>query len=254
MAAVVCSLTFRAGPLGADEPDAIRTELEKAKKVRGEADAKARAGFLAAFDDAIKTVAGLGDLDGVKALQAEKKAFEESGKLPASARVGTAGGEYQKAAKAALAALEKAYDQAIKDSTKALKIEQAEAIRAEWKENQAPNSAVLKPEKGPGGPIRPAAIASKSDLKRALTGTVWDHGDADLTLRADGHVQHAVWDRMGLVTRWEPVDRRTIVLVIEKGRDHNRCAILTFNEDLTDFTGYGFEGATKYQPGKKRRK
>lgn len=124
----------------ADEPDSIRKELDKARALRAEADAKASAGLLAAFDEAIKTVAGLGDLDGVRRLQAEKKAFEDSGKIPDSPKMGNAAADYQKVSKAAQTALEKAYESAIKESTKALKIEQAEAMRTELKALQ-PNTS-----------------------------------------------------------------------------------------------------------------
>jgi hypothetical protein len=120
-------------PLHADEPDPIRKEVDKARATRAEAEAKAAAALNAALDEAIKTVSGLGDLDGVKTLQAEKKAFQESGKIPTSVKVRIAGTEYEKTIRAAQAALEKAYEQAIKDATKALKIEEAEAFRTELK-------------------------------------------------------------------------------------------------------------------------
>jgi hypothetical protein len=129
-------------PLHADEPDPIRKEVDKARAARAEAEAKAAAGLNAALDEAIKTVAGLGDLDGVKTLQAEKKAFQESGKLPESLKIRIAASEYQKAIKAAQATLEKTYEQAIKDATKALKIEQAEAFRTEMKALQPSRTGI----------------------------------------------------------------------------------------------------------------
>jgi hypothetical protein len=134
LGALVVLLAGSSGPIRAADTDAINAEIDKAKKARQQADAKARAALLAAFDDAIKAVAGNGDLDGVKLLQAEKKAFEESGKVPDAPRLRTATAEYQKATKAAQAAMEKVYEQGIKDATKALNIDLAEAIRAELKE------------------------------------------------------------------------------------------------------------------------
>lgn len=133
----------------ADEPDAIRAELVKAKQAYTDATTKAKATLLAAFDDTIKTVAAGGDLDGVKAIQSERKVFEESGKTPTSAKLGTAVGEYTRATKQARTTLDKAYDQAVKDYTKGLKIELAEAVRREWKESQAPMVVAKAPEKGP---------------------------------------------------------------------------------------------------------
>jgi hypothetical protein len=123
--AVLIMMTF-AAPVCADEPDPIRAQLDRAKAARAETVAKAKATLLNSFDEAIKAVAGLGDLDGVKSLQAEKKAFEDGGKVPDSAKLRVAAGEYRRATRAAQAALEKAYEQAIKDETKALRFDQAE--------------------------------------------------------------------------------------------------------------------------------
>lgn len=186
--------------LRADEPDPIRKEVDKARAARADAEAKAAAAMNAAFDEAIKTVAGLGDLDGVKTLQTEKKAFQESGKVPTSTKVRIAAAEYQKAIRTAQAALEKAYDQAIKESTKALKIEQAEALRAELKALM-PNSA--KPEKEkekeketrvvPTPPQTSKLAKDRAALTARLSDTTWTWGDegggARIKFRADGQVE-----------------------------------------------------------------
>jgi hypothetical protein len=135
-----------ASPAAAQD-DPILVALDKAKAAHSDTVAKARTALIAALDDAIKTVAEAGDLDGVKALRAEAKAFEDSGKLPTAARLRNKVGEYQKATRASLATLEKAFDQAVRDSTKALKIEQAEAIRTQWKEVFASGTTTKAPEK-----------------------------------------------------------------------------------------------------------
>lgn len=238
-------------PIRADEPDAIRAELAKAKKVHAEADAKAKTALLAAIDDTIKAVAGAGDLDGVKALQADKKAFQDSGKVPDSARLRTATAEYVRATKAAQAALEKSYDKAVKDATKALNIDLAEAIQAELKETQARAAGPKAADKVPAGAPRPAAVATKQDLKRFLSGTEWQWGPG-IKLKPDGYFSHPEWDRDFLI-RWEAIDRRTVLLVVEKGRDHNRYAILTFAEDLTEFRGYDFTIKDPLGPIKRKR-
>jgi hypothetical protein len=121
-------------PIGAQETDPIRAELSRAKKAHADADTKAKTSLRTSIDDAIKAVAGTGDLDAVKALQADMKAFEESGKVPDSPRLRAAATEYSRATKAAQAALEKAFDKAVKDATRSLNIDLAEAIQAEWKE------------------------------------------------------------------------------------------------------------------------
>jgi hypothetical protein len=153
------------GTLKADDADPIRAELTKAKKAHAEDEARARAALLGAIDDAVKVVAGTGDLEGVKAMQAEKKAFQDSGKLPSSARLRTAAAEYQKATRTADAVLEKVYDKAMKDATKALKIDLAEAIQAELKEITAkgPNPKTAA-SKGEAPATRPKLIPGRWEV------------------------------------------------------------------------------------------
>jgi hypothetical protein len=122
-----------ADSLRADEPNPIRKEVDKARATRVKAEDTAKSALVAEFDEAVKTAAGLGDFEGAKTLYAEMRAFLESGKIPMSVKVHIAGTEYEKTIRAAQAALEKAYEQAIKDATKALKIEEAETFRMELK-------------------------------------------------------------------------------------------------------------------------
>jgi hypothetical protein len=205
--------------------------LEKAKKAYSEAVEKAKHALVEGFATAIKTATGSGNLDVVKALQAEKEAFEGSGKLPSSARMKPALTAYHTSLKQAMATIEKAYDQTIKDLTKAMKFSEAEAVQTQRKEFHA---------KG-GSNLRPADVIAKEDLQKYLVGTSWEWDDG-MTLKADGYVTQKNWDGRGLVTKWEAVDRRTVVLFIEKGRTQDRTATLVFNEDLTDLSGYSFDG------------
>jgi hypothetical protein len=97
-----------------------------------------------------------------------------------------------------------------------------------------------------GAPQPPGGSADAAELKRAVSGTNWDWGEGDVTFKEDGYAEHPVWNgKLGLVTKWEPIDRRTVVLHIEKGRDANRYAILKFSEDLSSFSGYSFENAAR---------
>jgi hypothetical protein len=207
----------------ADEPEPDPA-LTKAKKAYSESSDKAKAALLEAFATAIKTATASGNLDVVKALQAEKEAFEAGGKLPASARLKQAATTYQATMRQAARTLEKDFDQTIKDLTKAGKLAQAEAAQAELKE------------------LRSRTVATKEDLQKHLSDSVWAWDDG-LKLNADGSTEQRAWQAARLVTRWEAVDRRTVVLWIERGRDSNRTATLVFNEEMTEATGFGFDGA-----------
>jgi hypothetical protein len=59
------------------DDDPIMVALAKAKAARADTVSKAKAALLLAMDAAIKDVAGAADLDGAKALRAERKAFDE---------------------------------------------------------------------------------------------------------------------------------------------------------------------------------
>ncbi|MSR52185.1 MAG: hypothetical protein EXS09_02720 [Gemmataceae bacterium] len=90
--------------------------------------------------------------------------------------------------------------------------------------------------------IDSARAASVAELKRDLAKTKWNWGDAELTLEANGIVNHLPWNRANMITFWEAIDRRTAVLKLEVGRVHDRFAVLRFSEDLSQFTGYDFGG------------
>jgi hypothetical protein len=149
LATVVTTAGLLANPTRADEKDAIRIELEKAKSAYQEAASKAKNALLTAFDEAIKAVAQTGDLDAVKGLQADRKAFEQSAKMPTSAKLGTAASEYQRAIRQAKSEIDRAYEHAVRDYTKGLKIEQAEAVRKEWKESSELATSSKPNEKKP---------------------------------------------------------------------------------------------------------
>lgn len=56
-----------------------------------------------------------------------------------------------------------------------------------------------------------------------------------------------------MVTSWEAIDRRTVVMQIEKGRDKHLHCILMFDEKLEEFVWFGFDVKTR-SDGKKRKK
>jgi hypothetical protein len=149
--------------------------------------------------------------------------------------------DYVRAVRQALTALEGAYSQAVKDATKALLVDQAEAHRKEWADFRA-RRLKLKRADGDTAELNwAAAINTKEDLSRFLVDTVWNWQDGGMALRGNGLVNHPEWASRGLITRWEAFDRRTLLLVVEKGRKINRYAILQLSEDLSEFSGYDFE-------------
>ena len=154
--------------------DPIRAKLAVARSAQEEAAKAARDALVNSIDESMKAVAQAGDLNGVTALKAERKAFEESGTLPTSPRLRAASAEYQKSLKQASATLDKAYDQAIKDLTKALKIDDAEAVRAEWQQTQRPTPAPAVAVPAPPKP--PAAGAIE------YTFYEWKKGDAPVKM------------------------------------------------------------------------
>jgi hypothetical protein len=47
------------------------------------------------------------------------------------------------------------------------------------------------------------------------------------------------------------IDRRTVVLIVERGRGNGRYAILEFSEKLDEYKGYGFDNAARLTTSKR---
>ena len=74
----------------------------------------------------------------------------------------------------------------------------------------------------------------------------WDGtGGEAVVFKEDGYVEHDGWTRRGLLTRWQVIDRRTVLLKIEKGRARDLYAVLMFNEDFSSFEGLDFHNGSK---------
>ncbi|MBP3960700.1 hypothetical protein J8F10_36205 [Gemmata sp. G18] len=213
----------------AEDPAAT---VEKAKEAHAEGVNKARNTLLEAFKAANNAAKSSGDLNAVKVIQAEQDTFENSGKLPTSARMKSAVASYQQSMKQARTTLDAAYEQAIKDFTKAGKIAQAEETQSELHD------------------LRAKTVATKENLQAYLANTSWVWGNC--RLKANGYVENKGWDSAGLVTKWEAIDRRTVLFSIEKGRDVNRLAVLVFNEELTEFQGIDFNGKDRIPVSKRK--
>jgi len=114
-----------------DAPDAISTALEKAKVSYAEALGKAGEGLVASFQKEIAKAAADGNLTKVKAISAEKDAFELHGATPSIITLKLASSTYEQQVRKARQELDAAYTLAVRDLTKAMKFDKAEAAQVE---------------------------------------------------------------------------------------------------------------------------
>jgi hypothetical protein len=126
---VVCAALACAVTAGADE-DAVGKRLAAAKDDFQKATEKARSGLLADLKKREETVQKAGDLNLLLKVQAEKKAFEESGLLPKTVPVKA----YEAQLAAARGRLEDGYGLAVKQYTMDGKIDLAKAAQQELDE------------------------------------------------------------------------------------------------------------------------
>ena len=154
------------------------------------------------------------------------------------------------AARAALARLAAARQDAEEQFDEAIKKATAKAVA----DLDAAKAAAMKAGNlEEANRIQGAANETKSDngkigeeLKSRLAGTTWQWaGTNTIRFDSDGMVSNKDWAARGLVTRWEPVDQRTVVLVIQQGRTHNLYAILSFDANIGSYRGLDFEGGKK---------
>lgn len=82
-----------------------------------------------------------------------------------------------------------------------------------------------------------------SQLKKELTETTWQwdgDGGEEVHFQKNGFIEHPGWTKRGLKTQWIVIDKRTVLFKIVKGRNSDRYAILTFNENMTAYNGHIF--------------
>lgn len=166
--AMVLLVTSCASARAGEEP--VRAGLAKARGTFASASGEARRNLIAAFDHELKEVAKTGDLDAVQAVRALKLAFEEKGALPATPHLKVAAEQYEEAMKVARAAMDKAYEAAVREATKRLQVEVAETIRAEWKEFKARGTL-------PGDESGPDVAAAANKLSLTYSFYDWKLGD-----------------------------------------------------------------------------
>jgi hypothetical protein len=150
----------------ADDDNDIGDTLENAKSIYSDTVSKAKEDLLAAFDFAVQDVAKTGNLDGVKAILAEKKAFEAEDKLPTSQLLKKAAVDFKTSNDKARKTMTAAYDAAISSYTKALQIEKADAVKDELETFKKPSLIVQ--------PVTPVGEKLKKPLTDNFTsGSEW---------------------------------------------------------------------------------
>ncbi|MEM9480070.1 MAG: hypothetical protein AAGA58_10495 [Verrucomicrobiota bacterium] len=86
---------------------------------------------------------------------------------------------------------------------------------------------------------------SEYSLADGLKGTTWQWSGSNkekIYFASNGIIKQEGWEKRGLETTWEVIDRRTVLLRVTKGRDQNLHAILLFAESAKGFTGFDFDG------------
>ena len=79
-------------------------------------------------------------------------------------------------------------------------------------------------------------------FRERLQGSTWEWGGGPIHFAPDGRVAKPDWTSRGLVTSWKAIDRNTVMLFIESGRNVDRYAILVFDTRGDSFRVYRFEG------------
>lgn len=213
----------------AQSPDPIKAKLDKAQDVYLKEMTDYRQSVLDHFEEREAVARKAGNKKAVDQVKAEREAFEKNGQLPQ-----VVAATFKPKSASIRAKLEAAYTVAVKEYTKEKLDKEAAAVEkslAEFKSR-------FQDDK-----IAPASVTTKDDLRKFLSGSQWEWGPKEnLTLKPDGDAHNPGWvTREGWSTRWDAVDRRTIVLVIVKGRNTDRLAVLVFSEDLASFDGFGFD-------------
>lgn len=213
-------------------PEAIREKLDEAKRKYRFVMSKLRGDMMEAFEKKEAEARDTGDKKAVDRVVAARTAFEKDGTLPT---VGIATNVYIVETDKAKRDLAAAYTEAIKECVRAKRDSDAEAIEKE-------KNDLLKGSVGGSADDEGASVNDRFDLGRKLAGTEWEWDSFNLKLLRGGVVGQGGWTKAGLTTRWMAVDRRTVLLQIVRGRDSDKTAVLVFDEKLTQFGGFDFNG------------
>jgi WD40 repeat protein len=105
----------------------------------------------------------------------------------------------------------------------------------------------VSPLAKPAVEVGPAPPDTKDDLHQRLAGSRWEwERGKPLVLQEDGYADLPRIDgQPELLVKWEAIDRRTVMLIVEQGRNVDRFAYLQFSEDLNEFTGFNFSNVER---------
>lgn len=206
----------------ADDAESIKEKLFQAKKTYDSETQKYKKSVEEWLDKREGVARAAGDKKAVDQIKTEREAFLKDGgvsqALPAAMKQQLA---------TARTNLDKSYSTAVKEYLILKDDAAAGAIEKDQKEFR--NGSVG---------LRPIDVSTKEDLQKYLINTVWAWGN--MTFKADGSAEVSEW--AGFVVAWDAVDRRTVVIRVQKGRDRDKVAVVTFNEEITEAHGFAFGG------------
>ncbi len=134
MSRAILALVFFFPALALAAGDPIQAELAKARSAYGQELDAAKTKLVASLEAKLQEFAGKGDLDKAKAVKSQKESFEKGGTLPTGAALANVKADYESDLLAAKVNLRKALEKAKESYTKAVKLDEAEALAKELKE------------------------------------------------------------------------------------------------------------------------
>jgi len=126
---VMLAMVFFVPAMALAAEDPIKAELDKARAAHSEELGAAKTKLVAAMEAKLREVAAKGDLDNAKMIKSQKELFEKDGTLPMASMIARAKGDYESDLRAARVSLRKALEKAKGDYTKAIKLDEAGALK-----------------------------------------------------------------------------------------------------------------------------
>ena len=173
--ALLCWAGLLATASAQDDLSSVTTRLNQAKQLYVAVVDEAKKELLTALDKHVSDVAATGDLDAVRAVLAAKENLKTTGTVPDSPALAQVTGPFQAVQTKAAESLVQSYEAAIREFTKALKIEQATALQNEMKAFQRGEFVVTVPmvvEEGPVDPVMAKLNESKAEFNAAVKAAV----------------------------------------------------------------------------------